>query len=296
MITTIKEYFLLKEDRNAPVLPFEEDEHGKKTVHEHLIDALIDLRTIKDYKNYYSNNNPDVAIENAFTNLFKKPDDIEYTDQILLHFIYKNKPFDDDYNITNEYDIWNDNFLLKNKNNIIDDDNIVLYLSESFENGIYNIKDAFSKNGLKQYNIFIQKTMYENIYKMQNIINESYNNSDSGLIDIWRMVDYIGDDIYHEIVNKYNGVGIYWTWDEDSPEAYWSNGQGHSITLHGTVSIENVNWERTIEMNAGSFTEEKEIRLNENGSVMIIGFYDNILKKYYDFETPYIVKTGNGTR
>ena len=107
MITTIKEYFLLKEDRNAPVLPFEEDEHGKKTVHEHLIDALIDLRTIKDYRNYYSTEDPDDAIDAGLKKLFVEPENIDHTEDILQDFVYQNIPFNDNEEITNENETFN---------------------------------------------------------------------------------------------------------------------------------------------------------------------------------------------
>ncbi len=63
---------------------------------------------------------------------------------------------------------------------------------------------------------------------------------------------------------KYQGVGIYWSWDENAAECHWGSG-GPSVTLHGVIQKNNVDWEGTIYANMFPTLgqEEKEVRLLE---------------------------------
>src|SRR5208282_2177754 len=63
---------------------------------------------------------------------------------------------------------------------------------------------------------------------------------------------------------KYQGVGIYWSWDENAAECHWGTG-GPSVTLHGVINKNNVDWEGTIYANMFPTLgqEEKEVRLIE---------------------------------
>ncbi len=63
-ITAWKRSKMLSERREQTTIPFEEPEFAGKSVHGHLTDALISLKTM-DYKNYVSNDSPMPHIENG---------------------------------------------------------------------------------------------------------------------------------------------------------------------------------------------------------------------------------------
>ena len=75
---------------------------------------------------------------------------------------------------------------------------------------------------------------------------------------------------------KYQGVGIYWSWEEGAAECHWGTG-GPSVTLHGVINEDNVDWEGTIYSNMfPSLGEnEKEVRLLEGTQFELEGIqYD----------------------
>lgn len=75
---------------------------------------------------------------------------------------------------------------------------------------------------------------------------------------------------------QYEGVGIYWSWDENSAECHWGTG-GPSVTLHGVINKSNVDWEGTLYANMfpSLGDEEKEVRLIEGTQFELEGIqYD----------------------
>jgi RNA:NAD 2'-phosphotransferase (TPT1/KptA family)/GNAT superfamily N-acetyltransferase/2'-5' RNA ligase/8-oxo-dGTP pyrophosphatase MutT (NUDIX family) len=75
---------------------------------------------------------------------------------------------------------------------------------------------------------------------------------------------------------KYNGVGIFWSWDENSAECHWGSG-GPNVTLHGIINKDNVDWEGTLYANMfpALGDDEKEVRLIEGTQFELEGIqYD----------------------
>jgi len=75
---------------------------------------------------------------------------------------------------------------------------------------------------------------------------------------------------------KYQGVGIYWSWDENSAECHWGSG-GPNVTLHGIINKNNVDWEGTLYANMfpALGDDEKEVRLIEGTQFELEGIqYD----------------------
>lgn len=71
---------------------------------------------------------------------------------------------------------------------------------------------------------------------------------------------------------QYQGVGIYWSWEENAAECHWGSG-GSSITLHGRIQANNVDWDGTMYANIypGLGEEEKEVRLIEGTQFELVG-------------------------
>jgi len=65
---------------------------------------------------------------------------------------------------------------------------------------------------------------------------------------------------------------------------------GHTITLHGKVSVENVDWLETVTKATYDLKEEKEIKIKDKGNVMIIGYTDNKNDKEIILDEPVVVK------
>lgn len=300
MLTSINEF------RKQLTLPFKEKDFKGKSLHEHLVDALIDLQTIKDPNSYFSNTDPETFINKEIENIFKKIQDVEYNDNTLIEFFYSVIPFDSDGEINTEYsNIWNKQFLTKYKDEIFDEDKITQYNNIQELLGTYShdkqlkMSQVLTTTGIKKFHEFLKNYFETQIADMIGTIEQAYQHDNNGLIDVWRTIDYKtknkDNDYYLDIVEEYNGVGVYWTWDKAFATAYWGNG-GHSITLHGKISTENIHWNETLIMNGIMFNEEKEIRTINNGNIMIVDFHDDTINKTIQLEQPYVVKTGSATR
>ncbi len=149
----------------------------------------------------------------------------------------------------------------------------------SFQEDLYdNWEYNFERNRVEPYDDFVY------------IIQDSFYKH--GMIEVWRSIglghDKHQNNVFTDITEKYKGVGIYWTWNKDSAEAYWTEG-GEEYVLHGFIRPQDVDWDTTIYMNISSFAEEKEIRLNKS-SVLIHGFYTP-QGKYMSLDKPLYVPT-----
>jgi 2'-5' RNA ligase/GNAT superfamily N-acetyltransferase len=71
---------------------------------------------------------------------------------------------------------------------------------------------------------------------------------------------------------QYQGVGIYWAWEEKAAECHWGTGGAH-ITLHAVVNEDNVDWDGTLyaNMDPSIGDAEKEIRLKEGTQFELVG-------------------------
>jgi hypothetical protein len=101
--------------------------------------------------------------------------------------------------------------------------------------------------------------------------------------------DYRGSefDIYRTISAddlksiKFQGLGIYWSWDAHAAEAHWGHG-GSCYTFRARVKEMDVNWDMTIFNNLypSLGDEEKEVQLNPGVPIQLTGWvegraYDN---------------------
>ncbi len=162
-----------------------------------------------------------------------------------------------------------------------------------------DLDKALTPEGVSNFKEIGEVKLNADLEVMSNEIEESYENDDSGLIDCWRVVTYVNnteEDMYTAITKRFKGVGVYWSWKDSAAEAHWGVSGGHSITLHGKLATQDVDWNGTLYQNAGDLAEECEIRTIENGNVMIVGFTDDTLNKYYPLEEPIVVSTGGATR
>lgn len=285
MITTINEFRKIFELRQQHVIPFEEPEYASISVHKHILDALNDL-SVMPIESYKSHGNAEDKIEQNEDAVFKKIIDTDDTtlDEYITGFVHMHGPDTD-------ADLYNDQFLEENKD----------FLSDTYEiaeraNEESSIDKVFSIEGKKKFLDLARSEFDNRLENMRYTITDSYDQND-GLIECWRTVMYTtsGDNDYYVNIMKYAGVGIYWSWDKDSAHAHWGH-DGHTITLHGFVSVEDVDWPMTLQLNAGHLTEEREIRMLPNSRVMIVGFNDETIDKYVKLERKIIVKTGESTR
>lgn len=135
------------------------------------------------------------------------------------------------------------------------------YLEEEYdydlEAGFDDIIDIII---LEDYSLIIETTYYDEM--------TSWVHSDHLIYREMTMSDKIEsiDDI------KESGVGIFWTFDKDSAEAYSGRGDGENniVLLTATVEAENVDWEQTLTKSLYSLSNEREIELIEGTNVELL--------------------------
>lgn len=291
MAKRIKKYAdYVNEFRNQLTLPFKEKEFKGKTIYGHLEDALIDLKA-GDPNHYFSKSKPDVEIEKWYDKTVERvTDDSDYTDtttEYIYNFVTKFDPKDDDY-----YPYYSRKFMEEVDPDLLDDQfEFSKYMAENTK----HTKDGFSKEGWK---LFLQESkdkFDEDVSSMQATVEDAYDKDENGLIDCWRTVAYTKGsekDLYLNIM-KHGGVGVYWSWDQDKAEAYWGESGGYSITLHGKVAVEDVDWSETLYRSAYGLKEECEIRMKDGSKILVTGYHDDETDKFHEFEEPYLVKVGS---
>ena len=104
-------------------------------------------------------------------------------------------------------------------------------------------------------------------------------------------------DLYREVTLaggieslKTDGIGIYWTWDENAAEAHcghYSKGE-KQYTLRCEVKASDVDWYDTLFLNMDPSTgEEKEIRLKEGVRVKVTGWKESSDREWqYPWDLP----------
>ena len=67
------------------------------------------------------------------------------------------------------------------------------------------------------------------------------------------------DDL-EKVITNYNGVGNYWTYEEDKAEAYNASNITNSqdITMKAYVNVSDVDWEITFDRTVYNLREERE--------------------------------------
>jgi hypothetical protein len=293
MITTINEFRKIFELRQQQVIPFEEPEYRNKHVHEHIKDALMDLSVMRA-DTYFSNGNPDdeidALIDKAFEFILKEGDGDDTT--VVMEYIY---------NFVNHYDpnssdrdMYSDVFIeyaLKEDEDILED----MFKFSELAAAESDVKSVFSEEGWIQFKRIAKNLFDADIEPMVDVVTSSYDTDELGLISCWRVVDYVPntDGDYYVNIMAHGGVGVYWSWDENSADSHNGNSAGHSITLHGKISVEDVDWYDTTWKNAYHLRDEKEIRTKNDSKIMIVGFHDNKTDQYVELDDAVVVKTGS---
>jgi len=159
--------------------------------------------------------------------------------------------------------------LLKTKKIEINDyikscDNIESLSEYLVDNNSYDIEDDYDELVdiilLEDHSLLIDTVYYDEM--------TSWIHGDHLIYREMTMSDQIEsiDDI------KESGVGIYWSYDKNSAEAYSGrdNGQNNIVLLTATVEAENVDWEQTLTKSLYSLSNEREIELIEGTNVDLL--------------------------
>lgn len=152
---------------------------------------------------------------------------------------------------------------------------------------IKDLKSNFSEDGYQMFLKHVYTIFNSDSSEMISTVEEEF--SKGGYVDIWRAVVYKTEDL-SKIKNKFEGVGVYWSWDEDSAESYHSEFRDYDITLHGKATTESIDWKNSLYKNVYTLKCEKEIQLKDKSSIMIVGFHDNKSNKYVKLDEPIVVK------
>ena len=119
--------------------------------------------------------------------------------------------------------------------------------------------------------------IYDQIYDYLNqAVYDIEDNIQNNHISLYRAMT-VADDWLQKLQKGGVRLGIYWTYDEDRPEAYWADPRKkNTAIITSSVDEKYVNWHETLRMNANpSFTDEKEIRLFKNTPLKIINITIN---------------------
>lgn len=82
---------------------------------------------------------------------------------------------------------------------------------------------------------------------------------------------------------SYSGkhLGVYWTWEKGSADAYWGKNLPLTIIISAEVPEQYINWDETLYANISpSYTVEREIKLFKNTPLQIKSI-EQVKGKYY---------------
>jgi hypothetical protein len=245
---------------------------------DHIIAYLESIKTI-EYGKYKSHSDPNKEInkikDEAFQMLLSEETEYDMK-EIMKEFATYVSPEDD------EDGIWSKDFV-ESLDEDFDPENV--YKQASFK----DLKSNFSEDGYRMFLKHTRTVFNSDSYEIISTVEDCY--SEDGYIDIWRAIAYKTEDL-SKIKSKYDGVGVYWSWEEDTAESYHAEFIGYDIVLHGKATTESIDWKNTLYKNVYTLKFEKEILLKDNSSVMIVGFHDTKTDKYIKLDVPIVVNTG----
>jgi hypothetical protein len=303
----------LNEDRRQLELPFD----GKDPLHDkpvHVVDALEDLRAMPNSR-YVTRKTMesvwDKAAETAYGDLKKNLDESsEFNQNVSYNFASQFQGDDlDDENVKKTF---LDSFFSEEG---IEETFDYGAVQTAQENIIRDIGATLTPEGIKDYEEYRQR-YFANEFSLELYDNIESNIDEDGYINIWRSVVFnqvptgragrarqksMYKDVYLKIMKVHAGVGTYWTYDEEKPEAYWGVHGGPNnleLVLCAKVRVEDVDWVRTIYANA-AMPEEKEISVKSTGNVMVYELRTEDYKPskkekgtFYKLEEPIVVPVG----
>jgi len=144
---------------------------------------------------------------------------------------------------------------------IEDDDDWYLNIDKYIED-LDEFKDTF----VRSLNNLFEKCNSEYFYDLENAI---YNSEDPKRLQIYRAIT-LPSNI--EELDDYDGIGIYWTYDMDKSEAYWSR-YHRDFILEGWVYTEGIDWKQTVYASLYGLKEEREIRLYSETPIQLTNVY-----------------------
>lgn len=262
--------------------------------HEHVRDALVDLKSMPTAQYYSKISDLGRHISQFMDAAFDMAMKDDNFDEHISMFSYNYGPDENP-----EY--WNQAWLselmeFEGLESIGDLDDTTVF--DAFKND--SPKSVLTEEGLQKFNEYSREVFDGLVEDMTYEVERSFGANEDGLIDIWRSVSYVKKspagnhkDIYYAIVKGYRGVGVYWSWDQKKAEAYWGESGGHELILHAMVRPEDVDWTETLFKSAYGLREEREIRVKNGGSVMVVGVEDPKAGKIVELEEPIVVKVGH---
>lgn len=297
--------FKLFEDRQQLEIPFDgKDPLHDKPTHVHVLDAL--KRLAEDYKKKgltATNFETEVDWHDLWDENVKKA----YLDWYEMEAMNGN----DDFEIVKS-DMFRENLPLhkpefynakfwrdfpETSGFTTRDDYLGHFITDNWmENLTYELDDLenyLTPEGVKKLDQY-----YHQHYEYNLETHDPYYNieDEDGLIKIWQAVDYTkgkDNDEFEEIM-KYQGVGVYWSWDEGVAFPHGGGSVGEStFILHGLVRPEDVFWTSTIWKNASNLRDEQEIEVNDEAPILIYGLstynYRRTENKFLEIDPPLVV-------
>lgn len=117
-------------------------------------------------------------------------------------------------------------------------------------------------------------------------------------IEIFRVLSPGGEEFKDVFMaaDSYGGVGIYWAYEEDKAQSYWSSSTDHGgeVILRARVSPMDVDWVDTIALSLSQLSEEHEIRTKENVMINLVSITYSVDSKENTVVYPdnFMVPTG----
>jgi len=133
-------------------------------------------------------------------------------------------------------------------NYVEDEDDFKNYFLESTKNNLYQLYDV------------------EYLYDLKDAI---YDSKDPYRLKIYRAIT-LPKNV--EELDDYNGVGVYWTYDKEKAEAYWSK-HNREFILEGWVYSNGIDWEETVYKSIYIMKDEREIFLYNETPIELTSVY-----------------------
>lgn len=253
----------------------------------------IDLKTISDVLNKYDN-------KDKFNDISAKiivEENDEYNSELLANDYINNNPnilikyFEENLENINKKFTSRKNFGTYFTDNV--ENPTIEYLenlySEYVENNAINLEDLENDNVIRNpkdliYYIIMNyndKLDYYNLldrdFWIELIDSLNYTVDEFGFDDkipVYRKVTIPKNiDDLEKVITNYNGVGNYWTYEEDKAEAYNASNITNSqdITMKAYVNVSDVDWEITFDRTVYNLREEREIYIKDNSTVELFG-------------------------
>ena len=152
-----------------------------------------------------------------------------------------------------------------------------------------NIQDLLTDSGKKIFENF-RRLYFENLIDETGLIDALGKLNSEGLLPIYRAIIYVTGNNQYKNMLDYQGVSIYWTYNENNAEAHCGYGAGETVIYHAAIKLEDIDWPQTLMRSAWNCRDEKEIMLTKKAMIKIYGF--EIDNKYQELEINYVVPVG----